>query len=103
VAQVGEGRDLGHRTDVDDRAAASLEHPGDDGRSQRQGAPEIGLQNLAGFVPIAGYPSQPLHAGAGVVDHHVDPAQRFVRALREAGRLLALAQIGGDDAGSGSA
>ena len=76
------------RRDMDDRTAAGLLHPGHDLPGGAHRGHQVHLE--------AGLPSG-LVVGkgqrGGVVDHHVDPAERLSRAVEEDAELLLVADV----------
>src|SRR3954454_21579275 len=99
MTEVRERRDAHHRTRVDDRAGATLDHRRGERGRKRKWAPQVRLEELACLVAITRDPSQPLHARAGVVDQDVYLPEIGDGALGDLGRPPAIAEVGIDDNG----
>ena len=89
-----EGRDLDHRSGIDDCALPASKHLRHYRRDECQGAPKVGLEDPARLLPITGDPGEALQTCAGVVYEHVDPTQPLLRLGGHPGRRAWFCQVG---------
>ncbi len=88
-----------HRGDVDDRAAAVLQHEGDRRAGQRVGGGDVEVERLVEVV-VGGVHERVGDRAAHVVHHDVEAPEPLAGHLGQVGHAVEIGQVGGDDGGA---